>query len=120
MEADPQASDIFLSRRETSRAFAPLPIQQRAPIRKIPLKEPASTSKAGFAQFIKTISTKKTTDRVDIYPSEDQEKKWKVRVKGKLIPVGVTASAYFFEGKSQDYSLGQLSGCTAILAVVSC
>jgi hypothetical protein len=120
MEADPQASDIFLPRRETSRAFAPLPIQQRAPIRRKPLTEPARTSKAGFAQFIKTLSTKKTTDRVDIYPSEDQVKKWIVKVNGKRIHVGVTASAYFFEGKPQDYSLGQLTGCTAIIAVVSC
>jgi hypothetical protein len=118
--ADPQASDLFLSRRETNRTFAPLPLQQRAPIELQPLEEPASTSKAGFAKFIKSISTRESTDRMDINPSEDQVEKWKVKVNGKLIPVGVTASGYFFEGKSEDYSLGQLSGCTAILAVVSC
>lgn len=119
-KADPQASDLFLSRRETNQTFAPLPLQQRAPIELQPLQEPASISKEGFAEFINEISTKESTEEIPIHPTAAQTKKWKVKVNGKVIPVGATALGYTFEGESKDYSLGQLSGCTAILAVVSC
>jgi hypothetical protein len=119
-KADTYVPDLSLSRRETNRTFTRPPIQQRAPLQLQPLREPISDSKEDFAAFIHDISTGAGSTRIEIYPGKFQVANWRVNVDGKVIPVGATALGYIFENKPQDFSLGQLTGCTAVLAVVSC
>lgn len=93
-------------------------IQPRA-LKKQPLDEPRSDE--SFADFIDRIS-KYSDDEIPIQPGDDQLSSWQVSYAARRapVPVGATALAYRFEDEKQTRWMGRLTGCTAVIAIVSC
>lgn len=84
---------------------------------KQPLASPASDSAEDFEKFIDAIYDDAT--RLQIVPSDEQTSSWTVEVGRATIPIGATAVWFPFGNTPQNYQMSGLTGCTAIIAVVS-
>ena len=81
------------------------------------MREPASSSSADFATFINEFAV--DGDTIPIDPGQEQTSTWQVNYGRNAIPVGATALGYEFGGEYKEWVMGRMTGCTAIIAVVS-
>jgi hypothetical protein len=82
-----------------------------------PLSEPATDSDEDYVTWFD--KTYEESIGFVIQPSHEQQESWTVTYRGLAVPIGATGQFYPFGDKPQSYSMGGLSGCTAIIPVVS-
>jgi hypothetical protein len=91
-------------------------LEPRAPVRRKPLSNPKNSSLQAFVDFF--VEIKKGATEFDFLPGVAQVESWFITYRTVVIPIGATAVWHPFGNKPQKFIMGQLTGCTAVIAVV--
>lgn len=86
-------------------------------VKKQQLRNPKDDSDGQFDRFMKSYVGK--DQQLYIVPRPSEYNSWKINFKGKRTPIGATGVWHDFTDRSQNFIMQGLTGCTAIIIVVS-
>jgi hypothetical protein len=86
-----------------------------------PLSNPAGGSAQEYGDWFKSVSENADENggKLPLYPSDVQIETWKVEYNGEEIPIGATGLWRPFGDRVRNYEMHGLTGCTAIVVIVS-